>query len=64
MIDDSLMDRYKLLEKQLNTLQRGYNKYSKHIKELEKDIKILKKDSHPIRNFVCCEDCKHKIKEK
>ena len=58
------MDRCKLLERQLDVLQRGYSKYGKYIEELEKDVAILKKDSHPIRNFVCCEDCKHKIKEK
>ena len=64
MVSDSLMDRYKLLEKQLDVLQRGYNKYGRYIEELEKDVAILKKDSHPIRDFVCCECCKDKIKEK
>ena len=64
MINDSLVDRYNLLEKQLNALHRGYNKYGRYIEELEKDVAILKKDSHPIRDFVCCECCKHKIKER
>jgi TPP-dependent indolepyruvate ferredoxin oxidoreductase alpha subunit len=30
----------------------------------EKRIKKLEKTSHPRRNFVCCECCKNKIKEK
>ena len=64
MINDSLLDRYNILEKQLDFLQRGYNKYGRYIEELEKDVAILKKDSHPIRDFVCCDCCKHKIKER
>ena len=32
------------------------------------DVKLrlekLEKNSHPARNFVVCEDCKNKIKEK
>jgi len=64
MINDSLLDRIKLIEGQLNVMQRNSNKYGKYIEELEKDVAILKKDSHPIRDFVCCECCKHKIKEK
>ena len=51
------MDKYKLLEKQLNSLHRGYSKY-------EKDIAILKKNSHEPREFVCCKCCENKIKEK
>ena len=30
----------------------------------EKRIKKLEKISHPRRDFVCCECCKNKIKEK
>ena len=41
-MNDSIMDRYKLLEKQLSSLHRGYSKYGKYIEELEKDIAILK----------------------
>ena len=58
------MDRCKLLEKQLDVLQRGYNKYGKYIEELEKDVAILKANSHPKRDFVVCENCKCKLKEK
>ena len=61
MISDSLMDRCKLLERQLDVLQRGYNKYGKYIEELEKDVAILKKDSHPPQEFICCRRCGCKI---
>ena len=61
MISDSLMDRCKLLERQLDTLQRGYSKYGKYIEELEKDVAILKKDSHPPQEFICCRRCGCKI---
>ena len=61
MISDSLMDRYKLLERQLDVLQRGYSKYGKYIEELEKDVAILKKDSHPSQEFICCRKCGCKI---
>ena len=64
MMNDSIMDRYKLLEKQLNSLHRGYSKYGKYIEELEKDVAILKKNSHEPRDFVCCNCCENKIKEK
>ncbi len=61
MVSDSLMDRCKLLEKQLDALQRGYNKYGRYIEELEKDVAILKKDSHPPQEYICCRKCGCKI---
>ena len=64
MINDSLVDKYNLLEKQFNALYRGYNKYGRYIEELEKDVAILKKNSHEPREFVCCNCCENKIKEK
>ena len=52
------------LDKQLEVIRKTMNKYGKYIEELEKDDAILKKDSHPIRDFVRCNCCKNKIKEK
>ena len=40
------------------------NKFAKNMEEIEKNIAILKADSHPKREFVKCNDCKCKIKEK
>lgn len=51
-------------KKQLNSLQKSVIKYGKYIEIIEKDIAILKKNSHPKREFVRCKDCDCKIKEK
>ena len=69
MINDSLLDRIKLIEGQLNAMQRNSNKYGKYIEELEKDVAMLKKDSHPPQEFICCRRCgcqiaKTKIKKR
>ena len=36
-------------------------KQGKCIEELEKDNAILKKDSHPSQEFICCRRCGCKI---
>ena len=48
----------------LNSLSKTLNKYGKYIEELEKEVAILKANSHPKRDFVVCENCKCKLKEK
>ena len=35
------------LSRKIDSLIRTLNKYGKYIEELEKDVAILKKDSHP-----------------
>ena len=55
------MDELKL---KLISIGRTLMKYGKYIENLEKDVAILKANSHPQRDFVECEDCKCKIKEK
>ena len=55
------MDELKL---KLISIGRTLMKYGKYIENLEKDVAILKANSHPQRDFVVCEDCKSKIKEK
>ena len=35
------------LSRKIHSLIRTVNKYGKYIEELEKDVAILKKDSHP-----------------
>ena len=35
------------LSRKIDSLIRTVNKYGKYIEELEKDVAILKKDSHP-----------------
>ena len=50
-IDLNKIDKYvnkpNELDKQMKSLQKTVNKNAKYIEELEKDIAILKKDSHP-----------------
>ena len=35
------------LDKQMKVVQKNLSKYGKYIEELEKEVAILKKDSHP-----------------
>lgn len=35
------------IQKQLDSIRRTVNKYGKNIEEIEKDVAILRKDSHP-----------------
>ena len=51
------------MKKQLSSLQRTMNKYGRYIEELEKEVAILKKDSHPAVEFICCK-CGCEIKRK
>ncbi len=49
------------LDRKIDSLKRTINKYGKYIEELEKDVAILKKDSHPSQEFICCRQCGCKI---
>ena len=49
------------LDRKIDSLKRTINKYGKYIEELEKDVAILKKDSHPPQEFICCRKCGCKI---
>jgi len=51
----------KELDKQMKVVQRNLNKYVKYIEELEKEVAILKKDSHPAQEYICCRKCGCKI---
>ena len=49
---DDYVNKPNELDKQIKSLQRTVAKYGKYIEYLEKDVAILKKDSHPpIRNL-------------
>ena len=52
------------LEIQMKQAHKNIAKQGKTIEELEKDNAILKKNSHEPRDFVCCNCCENKIKEK
>ena len=40
------------------------NELDKKVKELDEEVKMLIAVSHPKRDFVRCEECNSKIKEK
>ena len=52
------------LDVQMKQVFKTLTKFGKTIEENEKDIAILKTNSHPKREFVRCDKCKCKIKEK
>ena len=49
------------LSRKIDSLMRTIDKYGKYIEELEKDVAILKRDSHPPQEFICCRRCGCKI---
>ena len=49
------------LDIQMSQLQKKANKYGQYIEELEKEVALLKKDSHPSQEFICCRRCGCKI---
>ena len=72
-IDLNKIDKYvnkpNELDKQIKVVQKTLKKYGKIIEELEKDVAILNKDSHPSQEYICCRKCgceiaKSKIKKR
>ena len=51
------------LDLQVRAHSKSLDKYGRYIEELEKEVAILKKVSHPERDFVTCDCCKKKLKE-
>ena len=49
------------LSRKVASLIKTVSKYGKYIEELEKDVAILKRDSHPSQEFICCRKCGCKI---
>ena len=58
---DKYVNKPNELDRQMKSLQKTVNRNAKYIEELEKDIAILKKDSHPSQEYICCKDCGCKI---
>jgi len=55
----------KLLKKENAQMRKNMNKNSKYTEELEKEVAILRKDSHPRSDWICLEcGCKAKKVEK
>ena len=45
------------MQKRLDSLRKTMNKYGKYIEELEKQVAILKTNSHPPQEYICCRKC-------
>ena len=64
-IDLNKIDKYvnkpNELDIQLKQLFKTVTKQGKYIERLEKDNAILKKDSHPAQEYICCRKCGCKI---
>ena len=58
---DKYVNKPNELDIQIKHLQRTVSKQGKYIEELEKDVAILKKDSHPSQEYICCRKCGCKI---
>ena len=58
---DKYVNKPNELDIQLMQLFKMVYKQGKCIEELEKDNAILKKDSHPSQEFICCRRCGCKI---
>ena len=39
------------------SIEKNMMKYGKYIEELEKDVAILKSNSHPPQEYICCRKC-------
>ena len=60
---DKYVNKPNELDIQIKHLQRTVSKQGKYIESLEKDVAILKKVSHPVRDFVRCKECEERITE-
>ena len=61
---DKYVNKPNELDKQMKSLQKTVSKNAKYIEELEKDVAVLKKDSHPSQEYICCKKCGCKITKK
>ena len=58
---DDYVNKDNVLDKQMKQVQKNLNKALQYIEELEKDVGILKTDSHPSQEYICCKKCGCKI---
>ena len=49
------------LDIQVKQIQKTISKQGRYIEELEKEVAILKKDSDPAQEYICCRKCGCKI---
>ena len=62
---DKYVNKPNELDKQMKQVQKNITNSLKYIEELEKEVAILKRDSHPRADWICLEcGCKAKRVEK
>ena len=58
---DKYVNKPNELDIKMKTALKSLSKSAKYIEELEKDVAILKRDSHPSQEYICCRNCGCKI---
>ena len=58
---DKYVNKPNELDLQIRAHAKELDKLGKYIEELEKEVAILKTDSHPPQEFICCRRCGCKI---
>ena len=58
---DDYVNKKNELDIKMESVQRNLNKCLKNNEALEKEVAILKKDSHPPQEYICCRKCGCKI---
>ena len=58
---DDYVNKKNELDIKMESVQRNVNKCLKNNEALEKEVAILKKDSHPPQEYICCRKCGCKI---
>ena len=58
---DKYVNKPNELDLQIKAHAKELDKLGRYIEELEKEVAILKTDSHPPQEFICCRRCGCKI---
>ena len=54
---DDYVNKKNELDIKMESVQKNVNKCLKNNEALEKEVAILKKDSHPSQEYICCRKC-------
>ena len=58
---DKYVNKPNELDLQARAHAKALDKYGRTIEELEKEVAILKRNSHPPQEYICCRKCGCKI---
>ena len=51
---DDYVNKENILDKQMRSVNKSVGKYGKYIEKLEKEVAILKANSHAPQEYICC----------